>query len=72
MLDLLHFGPMGKQVVQVPLPPGRILALSVFAGRRPIQDRFDSAPYTGRRLRLGFPHRRQHFEHEASVDSLNR
>src|SRR6516165_5360055 len=53
-------------------PAGRVLAGTVFAKFRPIEDDFNPATYTVRGVGLVLPNRLQHFEYQRRVNVLHR
>ena len=68
VLDLCHLGLLGQHVLQVPAPPGRVLAGTPTVGRGIAQHRLDAPAHAGCRLRLGGPDRLENFGHMAGID----
>jgi hypothetical protein len=72
MLDGVHGGPVGEQMLKMTGPPRRILAGAVALGLGPIQHRLDAAPHPARGLVLGFPDRLDHAHDQPGVDLADR
>lgn len=58
-----HLAACRQQFVEVPTPPGRVDALTVAAGRRPIERELNAATNSRRGFGFGTPNRLGHREH---------
>src|SRR5262249_14991395 len=73
VLDHAHLRALGQQMIEVALPPCRVLHLCPITARLcPIEDAFDAPTNAARCFRLRRPDRVQHLAHEGGVDRLNR
>src|SRR5215470_9822469 len=59
-------------MIEMPLPPCRVLAGTITARLCPIEDAFDASAHPARCFRLRSPDRVQHLAHEGGIDRLNR
>src|SRR5262249_41669708 len=59
-------------MIEMPLPPCRVLAGAIAARLCPIEDAFDASAHPARCFRLRRPDRVQHLAHEGGIDRLNR
>src|SRR5689334_22010655 len=53
-------------------PPGRVIAIAIARGLRPVEDGFNPAANTARRLRFLLPDRLERLHDDSGVDGIDR
>src|SRR5262249_52333153 len=72
VLDHAHPRALRQQMIEMPLPPCRVLAGAITARLCPIEDAFDASAHPARCFRLRRPDRVQHLAHEGGIYRLHR
>jgi hypothetical protein len=72
MLDATHVGAGRQQVVEMPTPLRRVLALAIAACFGPAQHTLDPSPHLACCVWLVPPDGLKHFQHKSCIDGLHR
>src|SRR5215472_2587391 len=71
MIDQRHLALVRQQLIEMPTPPGRVLALAICPRGCPIQDAFDPTAYPACRLCLARPNWLDSAHDQPHVNRLN-